>query len=201
MIRVEIVASTSIGQMRPIGRHEIFGVDRPHGDDVVVGAGVAHHADALHRQQHGKDLGGLAVESGRLESRGPRWRRPRAACRDGVWRDVAQQAHRQSRAGERMPPDDLFGQAQLQAQPADFVFEQVAQRLDQLEAQILGQAADVVVQLDRGGRAIGRGAAFDHVGIERALGQEAGPGDFDRFVGESTRQTRGRCGGVFPADR
>ena len=86
----------------------------------------------------------------------------------------AQAAHGQARAGERMPPDDFFGQAELRAQPADFVLEQVAQRLDQLEAQILGQAADVVMQLDRGGRAVGGGAAFDHVGIERALGQKLG---------------------------
>ena len=97
----------------------------------------------------------------------------------------AQQAHGQARAGKRMPPDDLFRQAQLQAQPADFVLEQVAQRLDQLEAQILGQAADVVMQLDRGGRAVGRGAAFDHVGIERSLGQESGAGDLGRFVGKA----------------
>ena len=53
-----------------------------------------------------------------------------------------------------MPPDDVLGQAELQPQPADFVLEQIAQRLDQLEAQLLGQAADVVVQLDRGGRAV-----------------------------------------------
>ena len=71
-----------------------------------------------------------------------------------------------------MPPDEVFRQAQLQAQPADFVLEQVAQRLDQLEAQLRRQAADVVVQLDRRGRAVGRRAAFDHVGIERALGQK-----------------------------
>jgi hypothetical protein len=31
---------------------------------VVVGALVAHHADALHRQQHGKDLPDGVVEDG-----------------------------------------------------------------------------------------------------------------------------------------
>ena len=48
------------------------------------------------------------------------------------------------------------------------------ERLDQLEGQVLGQSAHVVVQFDRGGRAVGRAAAFDHVGIERALGEEIG---------------------------
>ena len=71
-----------------------------------------------------------------------------------------------------MPPDDFLRQAELQAELADFVFEQVAQRLDQLEAQLGRQAADVVVQLDRVGRPVGRGAAFDHVGVQRALGQK-----------------------------
>ncbi len=37
---------------------------------------------------------------------------------------------------------------------------------------MLGQAADIVVRLDRGGRAAGGRHALDHVGIERALGEE-----------------------------
>ena len=31
---------------------------------VLVGAGVAHHADALHGQQHGEGLRRLAIEAG-----------------------------------------------------------------------------------------------------------------------------------------
>ena len=71
-----------------------------------------------------------------------------------------------------MPPDEFFRQAELQAEPADFVFEQIAQRFDQFEAELRRQAADVVVQLDRVGRAVDGGAAFDHVRVERALGQD-----------------------------
>ena len=97
----------------------------------------------------------------------------------------AQAAHGQAGPGKRMPPDDLLGQSELQPKSADFVLEQVAQRLDQFEAQFVGQAADVVVQLDRGGRAVGRGAAFDHVGIERSLGQEVGAFDLRGLVGEA----------------
>ena len=84
-----------------------------------------------------------------------------------------------------MPPDDVFRQPELQTQRADLVLEQIAERLDQLEGQILGQSADVVVQLDRGGRSVGRAAALDHVGIERSLGQEAGPCDLRRLVGKA----------------
>ena len=81
-----------------------------------------------------------------------------------------------------MPPDAFFGQAQLQTQPAHFVLEQILERLDQLEAEFRRQAADVVVRLDGGGWAVLRGAAFDHVGIERSLGQEANVLDVSGLV-------------------
>ena len=88
---------------------------------------------------------------------------------------VADDPDGQAGAGEGMTPDDLLGQAQDFADLADFVLEQFAQWLDQFEAQLLGQAADVVMQLDVGGGAGVAVAAFDHVGIERALGEETRP--------------------------
>ncbi len=100
-------------------------------------------------------------------------------------RDFAEAADGEAGAGEGVPPDDFFGQAELQAELADFVFEQVAQRLDEVEAEFGGEAADVVVQLDRGGGAVLSGAAFDDVGVERALGEEFGVFDLRRFVGEA----------------
>ena len=64
----------------------------------------------------------------------------------------------------------------------DLVLEQVAQRLDQLEAQVGGQAADVVVGLDLLGGLRLRGRALDDVGIERALGQEVDGADLERLL-------------------
>ena len=52
---------------------------------------------------------------------------------------------------------------------AHLVLEQAAQRLDQLEVHVVGQAADVVVRLDLG-RVLG--ARLDDVGVERALHEE-----------------------------
>ena len=49
-------------------------------------------------------------------------------------------------------------QAERHAELAHFVLEQLAQRLEQLQVQRLGQAADVVVRLDRV-RLLGLGAA------------------------------------------
>ena len=99
-----------------------------------------------------------------------------------------------------MPPDDVVGQAQLPAQPPHLVLEQVPQRLDQLEPQVLGQSAHVVVELDRGGRSVAGAAAFDHVGIKRSLGQEMGPLDPGRLVGKTLDEGMADPPSAFPAD-
>ena len=39
-----------------------------------------------------------------------------------------------------MAPDERVGQAQLDSQPADFILEEVAKRLDQLEAKLVREA-------------------------------------------------------------
>jgi hypothetical protein len=83
--------------------------------------------------------------------------------------DLADDAHAQPGAGERLAPHDLVGQAQLGAHLADLVLEEQAQGLDQVELHVLGEAAHVVVALDLGGAG---GARLDDVGVERALHQE-----------------------------
>ena len=50
--------------------------------------------------------------------------------------------------GKGWRPTKLVGQAELAAEGADLVLEELAQRLDELELHALGQAADVVVALD-----------------------------------------------------
>src|SRR5690606_33134453 len=75
-------------------------------------------------------------------------------------------------AREGLAPDDLVGQAQLGADGAHLVLEQGAQRLDQLEGEVLGQAADVVVALDV--RRALAAAGLDDVGVERALDEKGG---------------------------
>ena len=83
-----------------------------------------------------------------------------------------------------MPPHQGVGQAQLEPSRADLVLEQVAKRLDQLEAQLVGKSADVVMDLDRRRRAVGLAAAFDHVRVQRSLGQEIRAGDRPGLVAE-----------------
>ncbi len=58
------------------------------------------------------------------------------------------------------------------------VLEQEAERFDEIEVHVFGEAADVVVRLDLGGVA---GARLDDVGVERALHEE--PGDASTSFG------------------
>ena len=88
-------------------------------------------------------------------------------------RDVADDAHGQAGPGERLPPHDRIRQAQRRADRARFIFEEKAQRLDQFELHIFGQAAHVVMRLDLRRLLAFRPARFDHVGIQRALRQKA----------------------------
>ena len=72
--------------------------------------------------------------------------------------------------------NDVIGQAELLAHDPHLVLEELPQRLDELQAHPLRQAADVVMALDRGRRAL-EGDALDHVGIEGALGEKSASPD------------------------
>jgi hypothetical protein len=72
--------------------------------------------------------------------------------------------------GEGLAPHEALGQPELGADGADLVLEQRPQRLDELEVQVVGQPADVVVGLDR--RRARAAARLDDVGVQRPLDEE-----------------------------
>ena len=88
-----------------------------------------------------------------------------------IRRHLAENPHREARPGKRLPHDELFVEAELPSDLAHLVLEQLAQRLDQLHAHALGQAADVVMALDERRLAHDR-HRLDDVRIERALRQK-----------------------------
>ena len=55
-MREEIVGEQLVRQPRPVGGHAVEAFDRANRDGELVGARIAHHAHALHRQQHGEAL-------------------------------------------------------------------------------------------------------------------------------------------------
>ena len=97
-------------------------------------------------------------------------------------RHLAQAANRKTRTWEGLAVNHLLGHAQLQPDRTHLVLEQVAQRLDELKAQAGREATHVVVRLDLdGGRRHVRRRRLDHVGVERALGEEVDPAQAQRF--------------------
>src|SRR5256885_9595005 len=62
----------------------------------------------------------------------------------------------------------LMGQAEILANAANLVFEEIAQRLDEGKGHFFGQTTDVVMRFDGSGRTLD-GDGFDDVGIQSAL--------------------------------
>ncbi len=72
-----------------------------------------------------------------------------------------------------MPAHDLFGQAELPADLAHLVLEELAQWLDQLPWEIGSEAPPVVMRLDGDRGPAERRRGLDHIGIQRPLHQES----------------------------
>ena len=169
-----------VRQAGPVGGHRVVGGHRADDDDRAVGALVALHADRADVGQDAERLPQLAVQAGLAD----------LVLQDvvGVAQEVqallgrlaADDADRQAGAGERLAPDEALGQAELGADGADLVLEERAQRLDEVELQVVGQAADVVVRLDR--RRAGAAAGLDDVRVERALDEVVGARELRRLL-------------------
>src|SRR5690606_14846528 len=106
-------------------------VDRGHGPQrthELVGTAIAHHAHGLHRQKHGKRLPDGIVEPCLADlveiDRVGRAQDLELLAGHGTWA-----ADRKARARERMAPDEVVRQAEFLAEYADFVLEELAQRL------------------------------------------------------------------------
>ena len=150
-----------VRQPRPVGGHPVVAGHRADGDHVGVGPAVAHHADRADRRQDREGLPQGPIQPGALDlvDHDP----VRLAQRlEPLGGHLADDPDREARARERLALDHRLRQAQLLADLAHLVLEQVAQRLDQLEAQVRRQAADVVVGLDLG-RDVFVSAVFDSI--------------------------------------
>ena len=163
----------------PFGGHAVAGGDGPQGADSGIGPLVAHDADGENRQQDGEGLPDLVVQPGGADF----FKEDVVGLTKDVqlfFGDVAQAADGEAGAGERVTADDVFRQAEQTAEGADFIFKQVAERLEQVHVHVLRQTADVVVALDDVGAFAG--PAFDNVRVQGALQEPAGAFDFPRLL-------------------
>src|SRR5437762_4983476 len=166
-----------------VGGHAVGRGDGPQRADEFIRARIAHDADRLHRQQHGEGLPDRVVESG-IADLFEEHRIGLAQDVELVARDLARDADREARAGERVAVDKIFGQAELAAEGADLVLEQFAQGLDERQLHARGEAADIVMRLDRHRRAARRADRFDDIGVAGSLRQEFDTADPVRLLVE-----------------
>ena len=125
-------AQERVGQLGPVRGHEVAGNHSAQGDDVVVSAAVAHHADGFHGQEHGKCLAGEVVPRGAVfVFVVAQFLNENVVClaqQVGVFAlHFAQNPHAQAGAGEGVAVHYFARQAERHAQFAHFVFEQIAQ--------------------------------------------------------------------------
>src|SRR6476619_5186056 len=136
-----------IRETGPVSGHRVVGGDGADHDRVGVGAAVPLDAD----REYAEGLPERTVELGGADLF--------LQDRIGGAEDVeslavdlaADDADRQAGTGEGLAPDHPLRQAELGADRPHLVLEQHPQRLDQLELEVVGQATDVVVGLDRVG--------------------------------------------------
>jgi GMP synthase (glutamine-hydrolysing) len=137
-----------------IRRHAVGGGHGAQGADEIIGARIAHHADRAYRQQNGKGLPDLVIQTGLadfIEINGVRL----AQYVQLLARDFARNANGKARPRKGVAPHKRLGQAQFAAQRAHLVLEEFAQRLDQLQFHPLRQPTDIVMRLDGDGRTAG----------------------------------------------
>jgi hypothetical protein len=137
---------------------------------MPVGASVSLHADGSDiRQKHDRALPDLLVETGGGEfGASNRIRLPKQL--QAVAGDLADNADAEAWPGERLAAHDHLGQSELTPNRPHLVLEQGAERLDERELQVFGQAAHIVMTLDvRSARTTTR---FDNIRVERALHQK-----------------------------
>ena len=154
------------------GGHGVPGVDGAQDDGPALGALAVRDADGLEVRNSGEVLPHLALQAVLRElfaQDGVRF----AHSFEAVAGDRAQTSYAQTRTRERLTEDHAVGQTQRLAHDSDLVLEQQLDGLDQLELQILGQTAHVVVRLD----AVG----FEDIGIDGALCEELDAVELARF--------------------
>ena len=159
------------------------------GDRVLVGPLVAHHARRSAPAAAPRSFATGACTSLRVFTSSDDDRVRAAQQSQPRRRHLAENPHGEAGPGKRLADDELLVESELAADLPHFVLEQLAQRLDQLHAHPLGQAADVVVALDHRRLADDRNR-LDDVGIERALRQEINLPELGRFLLEHVDERR-----------
>src|SRR5699024_7711180 len=162
-------------KIRRFGGHSVRGIHSAERAQPFVATRFSGKSDRFYRDQHHKSLPGVVVEFVFSQLSNKNIVRVLDGG-DALWRDFAKDTDGETGPWERVTADGFFGQAELATKLAHFIFEEFAQRLDEFEMHIFGQAPDVVVRFDSDFFAADFHAFYD-IWVERTLGQEARVGD------------------------
>src|SRR6185436_6799500 len=119
----------------------------PQRDHLIAGAEVALNPDGANREEDGEGLPDLIVEAGRADLLDVDVVGPAENLEVGT-AHLAQDPDGEARPREGVTTDHLLRQSQLAPYLPYLVLEELAERLQQLERQPLGQPPHVVVGLD-----------------------------------------------------
>ena len=150
-------------QLGHVGRDGVDGVDGADDDGPIIGALAVRHAGGFEIGHDCEILPDLTLKA----VLGELFAEDRVGLAHGlepVACDGTDAADAEAGAGERLPEDHVVGQTEGLADDADFILIQELDRLDQLEVQVFGQTANIVVALD--------GAGLENVGVDGALRKE-----------------------------
>src|SRR5713226_500545 len=114
---------------------------------IGVGPLVAHYADRHYWQEHSERLPDFRIKPGALDL-GHYDVIAFAQNLQPLRSDFTQDSHRQAWSWKRLALQNFLWHSEVAADFADFVFEQLFQRLDQFEFHFLGKPADIVMRLD-----------------------------------------------------
>src|SRR6516225_3695889 len=120
-----------VRQTRPVGGHPVLAFDRANRRRVLIGALIAHDADALHRQQHGETLPQFRVPACPLDFLGNH-RVGAPEQRQSLRRYLAENSNGEAGPRKGLADDELFLESERPAHRADLILEQLTQRLDEL---------------------------------------------------------------------
>ena len=184
IILLAICSSRSCGNRAQSAGHRVVAGDRSDHDNIAVCPFITLDSDGADIRQHAERLPQIPVKA-RLADLVLEDRVGLAEDLEPLLRHLAaDDPDREPWTRERLAPDESLGQAKLGSHGTHLVLEQRPQRLDELELQILGQSADVVVRLDR--RRAGTATGFDHVRVERPLDEEPHVLELGRLLLEHT---------------
>ena len=119
-------------EREPIRRHKIRGFHRSQRDDLLMHTLISHHTHGLDRQECGKGLADLAVQTRRADLFDEDMVGLTSDGHLGI-RNFAKDTDSNAWAGKRVAPDELLGNTEFSSESADFVFEELPKRLDKLE--------------------------------------------------------------------